>query len=386
MKNNFEKFYSEDDFLNNLSSYQGGKSIAEIAEKYALKPEEVIKLASNENPFGPSPMAMQAIKNYLNSEPDFNRYSDIFGESLVKKIKQKFPKVGDAEIVVGNGLDNVLECLSRLFIRKDDKVLIISPTFSYYELITNWQQGQPVFFELKEQNNFSLSSNDIEILEKQLKENKYKLLFICNPNNPTSNYFSRDLLLRLVNAAEQNGTFIFVDEAYIEFSGEKSLIDEVKNYKNLLVGRTFSKLYGLAGQRIGWGVLPKYLLNEYRKVQTPFNLSTLGLISALSALDDSEFLQKALKNNSEQKTFLENELKALGFRVFPSNTNFISFCVSPIFAGGEEIFCQKLLEKGIILRLFKFNQSEKKFSLVRCTIGSAEQNQILLDKTRELLK
>lgn len=353
--------------LSSLKPYIAGKSITEIAELYNLPPSNIVKLGSNENPFGSSPAALEAINYYLQKK-QFNFYPDALGQSLVKSIKQKFPEIGQAEIITGNGMDNILEGIARLILKKGDQTLIHLPTFEYYEIITRWAEAEPVFYQTKSADNFKINIDEFLALIKP----EIKIVFLCNPNNPTGNNLTWPEIEIVLKQAKKVGSFVFLDEAYIEYiSPENSQIDKVQKYDNLMIGRTFSKIHGLAALRIGWGVLPSNLMTEYRKVQTPFSTNSLGLLAAEKALTDHEFIQKSFENNKIGLTYLSNSLKELGFTVFDSQANFLSFQVSPRFTAKE--FCDYLLPKGIIVRnasLFRGSPDD----LIRLTVGTPEQN------------
>ena len=357
--------------LNSLKPYIAGKSINEIAELYNLPTNSIIKLGSNENPLGSSPLAIEAINSYLNKN-QFNFYPDALGQSLAKNIRQKFPEIGQAEIIIGNGMDNVLEGIARLILRKGDKTLIHIPTFEYYEIITRWAEAEPIYYQTKPSENFKINLEEFLALIKP----EVKIVFLCNPNNPTGNYLTWTEIEIIIKQAKKMGSFVFLDEAYIEYLGfENSHINKVHKYDNLIIGRTFSKIYGLAALRIGWGVLPTNLINEYRKVQTPFSTNLLGLLAAEKALSDNEFIAKSLDNNKIGLTYLSNNLENLDFKVFDSQANFVAFQVSPKCTAKE--FCDYLLPKGIILRnAGLFNGAPD--DLIRITIGNSEQNAKLI--------
>jgi histidinol-phosphate aminotransferase len=373
----------QDPFLINLKEYIPGRSITEIAKEYNLNPQNIIKLGSNENPWGASPKALETIRSFLSGPIDYKNnlgyYPDALGQSLVTSIKAKFPEIGTAEVITGNGMDNILEGLARLLLKPNDKVLIHSPTFDYYELVSVWAKAEPVFIQTEAAKEFKL---DIAELISKLND-QVKIVFLCSPNNPTGNVLAWNEIKEVIQAAKQFGSFVFLDEAYTEYA-QQSFINEVQNFDNLIVGRTFSKVYGLAALRIGWAVLPKELLPYYRKVQTPFAVNTLGLLAAEASLNDDSFLQKSIAGNNEGLQFLGDELEKLGFKTFESKANFISFMAGHNFADDASALCLNLLQKGIIVRNASIFKGAPK-GLIRLTVGQPEQNKKVISCLKEIL-
>lgn len=370
---------NQNNFLASLKGYVAGKSVKEIAALYNLAPANIIKLGSNENPFGVSPKALEVIKSYPLNDNAPTVYPDSLSQCLTEALKIKHPQIGDAEIIAGNGMDNVIEGTARLLIGPGDKTLIATPTFEYYEIVTRWAHAEPIFVNAKLENNFEL---DIDEYLSKLTEG-VKIAYLCSPNNPTGNILSWQAIEAVLQKANKVGAVVFLDEAYAEFS-ENNHLDKVKNYDNLIIGRTFSKIYGLAALRIGWGVLPSSMLSHYRKVQTPFSTNALGLAAAVASLQDDEFYEKSVELNLAGMQFMSAELTNLGFRVFPSGGNFISFLAGERFSDNAAELCTELLKRGIILRnagLFHGAPA----GLVRATIGTKEQNQKVIATIKELL-
>ncbi|MDX1920171.1 MAG: histidinol-phosphate transaminase [Candidatus Caenarcaniphilales bacterium] len=361
-------------YLADLKAYVAGKSTEELAEELGVSPSSIIKLGSNENPLGSSPLSVRAIHEFLNTSNAFNVYPDALGKDLSLALKKKFAsQLGDAEIIIGNGMDNILEGIARLILAPGDKVLIHTPTFEYYEIITKWSHAQPVYVQTIPENDFNL---DVDEFIAQIKDG-VKLVFVCSPNNPTANTLPWPSIEAIIKAAEKHGAFVFLDEAYSEYSGETN-IDKVEKFGNLIVGKTFSKIYGLAALRIGWAVIPKDLLNEYRKFQTPFSTNKLGLLAAIAALEDDEFYNESLRMNKEGLQFLTSELTDLGFKVFSSRSNFLPFLAGPKFNNSAQELCNHLKQQGIIVRNASLFLGAP-LDLVRITVGRPEQNLRLIE-------
>ncbi|HEY9886289.1 MAG TPA: histidinol-phosphate transaminase, partial [Vampirovibrionales bacterium] len=338
---NKENYIQLKESLNYLKAYVPGKSIEDIANEYSLSPENIIKLGSNENPLGASPLAHKAVQNFLsaaNSQKHLSFYPDGLSESLVDAICKHYPEIGakngEASVVAGNGMDNILEGLARLALEPGAQALIHTPTFSYYEIVTKWANAEAIFIETTAENNFEL---DIEEYINKLSS-KVRLAFLCCPNNPSGNVLSWSQIQKVLEAAQENNTIVFLDEAYAEYS-EVSYLDKVKDWPNLIIGRTFSKLYGLASLRVGWGVMHKTLIEKYRKVQTPFNVNKLGMLAAAASLTDKEFQKQSLEVNKQGLEYLSTELNSLGFKVFPSKANFLAFLAGPLFDNSAEVLC-----------------------------------------------
>ncbi len=374
---------SSDSRFQNLKEYIPGKSIEEIAALYRLNPQNIIKLGSNENPFGFSPKAVEALKEHINAETSYKNnlalYPAALSEPLVAEIKKAYSEIGPAEVVVGNGMDNVLECLGRLLLSPGDKVIIHTPTFEYYEMITRWANAEPVFVKTEPNNNFAI---DFEQILSQI-DSKVKAVFICSPNNPTGTVAPWNSIKEVIEKAEKVNAYVFLDEAYADFA-EQNYLSEVKNFSNLIVGRTFSKLYGLAALRIGWAAIPKQILSNYRKVQTPFSVNSFGLIAAINALQDQKFLQETTTLNKEGLQYLSKELIRLGFRVFPSQANFLAFEAGLKLENNADKLCKLLLERGIILRNASYFR-DAPGGLIRMTVGKPAQNQQVIKALEEII-
>lgn len=362
------------DNIKNLKPYTPGKSIKEIAQAYNIKPENIIKLSSNENPYGFSPLVKKYLKENINNI-EFNLYPDALGNNLVNALKEKYPAItNNSEIVVGNGMDQILETLARLLLDNNSEVIIPDLTFSYYGLIANWAGAKINTMTLDSEFNIN-----IEYIKNNINKNT-KIIFICSPNNPTGNITNWLEIQEVLKIAQEYNTYVFVDEAYIEFSNTESVIKYSSEYNNLIIGRTFSKLYGLANLRVGWAVIPQELVSGYRKVQTPFVVNGLGLQSAIISLNDTEFINSTIQSNKQQRDYLTQELNKLKIKVFPSQANFVMCQVS----NANEL-CEKLLQQGIIIRNVSKSFPLAPNNLIRITIGTQEQNTKLIQVLQEIL-
>lgn len=351
--------------IRDMDKYVPSKTIEEVAKQYGFLPEEVIKLGSNENPLGPSPKAVQAVKDYADA---ISSYPSVDAAELRTALAQYIGCPVD-RIVTGNGADGVLDVLTRIFVEKGDETIISMPTFSYYELFTRLCDGVPKF--VPRDSNFDV---DIDALIKSISS-KTKIVFLCSPNNPTGNQICEEDLRKVLNAAD---AMVVVDEAYAEFA-DSSAIGLVGEHKNLVVMRTMSKAFGLAGLRVGYGVVPSWIFKEYMKVLPAFSVNKLGIVAAIAALDDREHLRRTIRTVKNGRTFL---IENIPFKTYPSQANFVLVDVSPLSA--EEV-CEALLRRGIIVRDWKSFRGAGD-SLVRISVGTMEQNKRVVEELSSVKK
>ena len=350
-----------------LHQYTAGKSIGEIAHKYNLAPQNILKLGSNENVLGSSLKAKIAATLALEK---VNIYPEVVSTELANKIKE-IHKLKNIEVVVGNGMDQILEMLARLFLNNGDETIISVPTFTPYELTTLWAGAKPRLIPLLK-NTYQM---DVERILKAVNQ-KTKIIFICSPNNPTGNLMDEKDIKQILDSTDK---IVFLDEAYIEFAG-RSLVKWTEKYPNLIIGRTFSKIYGLAGYRVGYAFIHKSIAKYYFNSITPFVVSRPAQAAALAALDDNDFVKKTLKMNSEGKEFYYIKLDELGIKYLPTDANFITINTAP---KKSKPVAEKLLESGIITReCSSFGYGGE--YLLRITIGTKEQNKRVLEALREL--
>lgn len=353
--------------LKEIKEYVPGKSIEEIAKKYGLSQDKIIKLGSNENPLGASPLAVAAIKEKAGKVHIYPP-SDAFELRKALSLYTGYPI---SNIVVsGNGMDGILDTVMRLFVSPPAEAVIPIPTFSYYEIATLANGGKPVF--VTRDSNFEINARDI--LTKVTRNTK--MIFLCSPNNPSGNAIREEEARKIL---ESVNVVVFIDEAYADFS-EKSTMELVNEYENLVVGRTFSKVFGLAGLRMGYAVVPEWLCREYMKVMTPFSVDVLSIAAGIAALKDKEHIKKTIETVKKGRVQLSKGLEPL-CKVYPSEANFILIDVSPRTAGEVS---ESLLKNGIIVRdCTSFRGAGQ--SLIRITVGTEEQNARVIDALSKIL-
>lgn len=347
--------------VKDIKEYVPGRSIEEIAGKYGLAEEKIIKLGSNENPLGASPLALTAIKENA-GRVHLYPPSDAF--ELRKAISDYIGCPVNNIVVSGNGEDGIVDTVMRLFMSYKAETIIPIPTFSYYEIATLANGGRPVFAE--RDLDFNIAPE--KIFDK-VNDNT-TMIFLCSPNNPSGNTIREE---DARNILESVNAIVFLDEAYVEFAAT-SLTGLVKEYDNLIVGRTFSKAFGLAGMRMGYAVVPEWIGREYMKVMTPFSIDILSYVGGIAALKDRAHLKKSIETIKMGRAQLSKGLDPF-CKVYPSEANFILVDVSPHLASHVS---ESLLKKGIIVRdCASFRGAGR--SLIRITVGIKEQNERVMD-------
>ena len=341
-----------------ISEYVPGKSIEEIAIAYGIDPGSIIKLGSNENPLGPSSKAVQAL---VDVAPCANIYPSADALEL-REALSKYTGFSVSNLVAsGPGMDGLLDGLCRIMIEKGDEVIVPTPTFAYYELPARACGGKPIF--VRRNRDFSLDPE--MILEAESP--RTKIIFLCSPNNPTGNLLPESSLRTII---ENTRALVFVDEAYVEFA-DRNLAGLVHEYDNLAVGRTFSKVFGLAGLRLGYGIMPEWVVKEYLRAATPFSVSLPALKAGIAALSDVEHLSKSIELVREGREYLREKIP---FKIFPSQANFVLVDVAPLKA---KAVTESLMRKGIIVRSCDYFR-EAGDTYIRVTVGTPEQNETVV--------
>ncbi len=346
--------------LEGLSDYVPGKSIEEICEEYGLS--GAVKLASNENPLGPSPKACEA---YRKIAPTLHLYPRGNAPHLITALAKRFG-VKRSQIVLGNGSDEIIDMVGKAFFRPGDEVVGIRATFSVYRATALLYGARFV----------SVSESAERIpLESYLRAitPKTRAVFVCNPNNPTGAYYAEREVLEFLEKVPSN-VLVFIDEAYSEFASAADypqLVPHLSKFPNLMLNRTFSKIYGLAGLRIGYAFSGEDVIRAMWKVKPPFDVNLAAQAAAVAALSDDEHLRRTLEMNARGIRELTESLKSLGFEVLPTQANFL--CVR---IGEKCADLVKFLERnGMIIRYLKsFGLPE----WVRVTVGKPEENALLV--------
>ncbi|MCZ6463378.1 MAG: histidinol-phosphate transaminase [Proteobacteria bacterium] len=347
-----------------LEPYQPGKPVEELERELGITGS--IKVASNENAWGPSPAALVALRRALD---DANRYPDGACFALRDRLARE-RGVDPEQLVFGCGADELLELLAKCFLAPGDEVVYAWPSFAMYPIVVQGNGGTPVPVPLGADlvHDLPAMANAVGPLT--------KLVIVCNPNNPTGTSVGAEAFDRFARALPESVVLV-VDEAYAEYARRPDFPDAlawIGRRPGTVVLRTFSKLYGLAGLRIGYGIADPELASYLQRARHPFNVNRLAEVAALAALDDGEHVEKTLRGNAEGIEYLTRELGALGIEVWPSDANFL------LARTGAAVY-EKLLRDGVIVRpLHGFGMPDH----VRITVGLPEENERVVKALRRI--
>ncbi|ENN96256.1 histidinol-phosphate aminotransferase [Methanocaldococcus villosus KIN24-T80] len=339
-----------------LKPYVPGKSIEELKRMYGLK--EIIKLGSNENPWGCSPKVKEAILKEINN---IHHYPEPINPILMEELSM-FLNVDKNNIIVGgDGADEVIDTLFKTFVDKGDEVIIPIPTFTQYRVSAQIYDAKIKFAKFDKKNGFKL---DVESVLNNIT-NRTKLIFLCSPNNPTGNVIENRDIERILKETE---AIVVIDHAYIEYADKKyDWSRKVLKYNNAIVLRTFSKVFGLAGMRIGYGIANEEIINYMMRVKPVFSLTRLSQVAAIEALRDKEFLDFSIKNGIKSREMLYSGLKRLGIKVYPSQANYVLAEIE----NGKMVY-EELLKRGVIVRsCSSFDGLDERY--LRISIGKFEE-------------
>ena len=344
-----------------LLAYQPGKPIEELAREFGLAIHDIVKLASNENPLGSSPRALLAIDQAL---PEMARYPDGNGYVLKSALSRKF-LVQPAQIVLGNGSNDVLDLVARTFLHSGASAVYAQHAFAVYPLVTQAAGARGICVQAKEY------GHDLEAMLAAIAPDT-RLVFIANPNNPTGTLLSNEALLFFLQRVPPQ-VLVVLDEAYGEYLPENlrsKSMDWLAEFPNLLVTKTFSKAYGLAGLRIGYALAHPDVAELMNRVRQPFNVSSLGLVAAAAALDDDDFIARGYAANRLGMAQLTQGLRNLGIEFIPSEANFLACRI-----GNASMVYQRLLAQGVIVRpIAAYGMPE----FLRVSVGLAAENERFL--------
>ncbi|MHB0913103.1 MAG: histidinol-phosphate transaminase [Armatimonadota bacterium] len=351
-----------------LKPYVPGKPIEEVEREYGVT--NIIKLASNENPLGPSPKAVEAMKKAVEK---VGLYPDGSGYSLLKALAKTWG-VSDVEIALGNGSDDLIHLIGVTFLGPGDEVVLSDATFVRYESAAVLADCSYCQVPLKDH------KYDLPAMADMISD-KTRLIFIANPNNPTGTMVTKGEVEAFMERVPERAIVVF-DEAYVEYVESSEYPDTLKYVRegrNVIVLHTFSKIYGLAGLRVGYAVARPEIIQCINQVREPFNVNSIGQVGALASLADPEQVERSKRVNSEGKMYLCAEFDAMGLPYAPSEANFVWVDVK---SDCRRVF-QELLKRGVIVRtgdIFGFP------TFLRVTIGTADENRRFAESLREVLK
>jgi len=346
-----------------LTSYSANKSLDVLEKKAEFSPEEIVKVNGNENPYGCSPKVNQALEGYQK----YNIYPDTTQQELRNLLAGYAGTTPDRIVATGGG-SQLLDLIVRLFVDPGDEVITCVPTFEIYRFSTDLCGGTMV--EIPRDGDFAIDVNTI----KAAITEKTKLIFLCNPNNPTGNVTPEEELLEVV----KTGVPVVIDEAYYEFTG-KTMVPFIDQYPNLMVVRTLSKWAGMAGFRLGYGIFTPEIAAYLLKIKLPFCVSVPALIAVKESLKDRDYLMGNVREIIAQRERLFQELGKLGFlRPYPTESNFV-FCA--VLKGDAGKITQDLENRGILVR--HFNTPLLRHG-IRISIGTSEQNDKVIEALAEI--
>ena len=353
--------------LRKVPIYQGGRPIEEVARELGLPAAEIIKLASNENPLGPSPVALAAMQKAiagLHLYPDGNSFY------LKRRLAEKLG-VATENLILGNGSNEIIEFAGHALLGPGVDAVMSQYSFAIYLLMTRLFGANPVIVPAR---NYG---HDLAAMLAAITP-QTKVIFVANPNNPTGTVASREEMVRFVNEVPER-VLVVLDEAYIEFQDDPAdFLPLVRSGKpNLLIMRTFSKIFGLAGLRLGYGIATPELIAGLETIRQPFNINSIAQAGALAALDDLEHVRKTKLNNVEGLRFLSGELRELGLEIIPSAANFVLARVGD----GKRVF-DDLQKLGVIVRpMGGYDLPE----WIRISVGTPAENQRCIAALKKVL-
>lgn len=365
--------------IQGLRPYQPGKPIDELAREFGLNPADIVKLASNESPIGASKKAIAAMEAEMR---DLARYPDGNGfdlkEALCQKLSTDAAPVKHQNITLGNGSSDILDFIVTCFVSEGDEVVYSQHAFSIYGLVTTVQSGTSVVVPAK---NYG---HDLDAMAAAIT-NKTRVIFVTNPNNPTGTWLTRSEIANFM-AKVPSDVVVVLDEAYFEFVNEADFCDGLTllpEYPNLVITRTFSKAYGLASMRVGYGISSAEIADLMNRVRPPFNVNSLALAAAVATLHDQEYVARSIAINDQGMEYLTKSFDEMGLPYIPSVGNFISFEVpeESTHISAAEVNAQ-LLANGVIIRPIANYEMP---TYLRVSIGTPAENETFITKLKKIL-
>ena len=347
--------------LENIKTYEAGKPIELVVREFGIEPKDIVKLASNENPYGCSSKVQNAVSNIVSN---MALYPDDSMIKLKNALSKRF-NVENENVIIGSGSDQVIEFLIHAKADSNSKILMNSITFAMYEIYAK-HVGADVIKTTSQE-------HDLNEFYELYKKEKPQIIFLCTPNNPTGDAIDAQELLEFVKKIDSD-TLVVIDGAYMEYAiikdkSKEIVVNEfIQEYNNVIYLGTFSKAYGLGGMRVGYGIADALIIKELYKLRPPFNITTLSLEAASVALEDDEFVKKSITLNFEQMKRYEEFANKQKIDIINSYTNFVTLCLNNNQNSTE--ISNLLLQKGVIVR----DLSGYGMNAIRVTVGSDDQN------------
>ncbi|MGD0406776.1 MAG: threonine-phosphate decarboxylase CobD [Candidatus Bathyarchaeia archaeon] len=366
------------DSIKNLKPCVHGGEILDAAGKSGFRREEILDFSSSVNPLGPSEKALEAAKNSFREIP---AYPDSNSNELRQAIADHFNGLSKGNVVVGNGSTELMYLFAEAFMKKGDTAVIPAPTFGEYESAVRKTGETPKFVRLDK--NFNV---DADVFAREMVG--AKIVFLCNPNNPTSILIPSETLTGIIEEALEQDSLVFLDEDFLEFvENEKalSMINKIKAYPNLFILRSFTKIFGLTGLRIGYGIASEEIINVLLCAKIPWNVNCLAQAAAVVALKDEEHLRVTRELIKNEKAFLSTELEKIkSFKVFPPDANFFFIDIRKSGLTATELK-NKLLHQGILIRdCTSFRELDPYY--IRVAVKTREENERLIEALKRTVK
>lgn len=364
--------------VKNLKPCVHGGRVWDIINITGLRREEILDFSANLNPFGPPQTAIESIKRGLNQ---ILIYPDSNSTTLRQTITQSYDEINKDNVIIGNGSTELIHLFAEVFLEKGDIAIILAPSFGEYENAVRKRGGRPKFINLSQDFNVEPAPTLHNI-------SGAKVVFLCNPNNPTSILMPRDSLIEIVERTSEDDILVFLDEAFIEFVDKKksySLIDEVNKYPNLFVLRSFTKIYGLTGLRVGYGIAQREIIDLLFKVKLSWNVNCIAQVAAIAALNDEKYLRKTERLINTEKAFMLQELKRIkGFKIFPADANFVFLDVRRSGFTAPQLK-KEMLRYGIIIRdCSSFTGLDEYY--IRVAIRTRSENERLMEALNKVMR
>ncbi len=359
--------------LENIKTYEAGKPIELVVREFGIEPKDIVKLASNENPYGCSPKVQDAVVDIVKN---MALYPDDSMTKLKESLAQRF-EVKDDNLIIGSGSDQVIEFLIHAKADEKSKILINSVTFAMYEIYAKHVGSEIIRTQSQEHN--------LEQFYELYKSEKPEIIFLCTPNNPTGDAIDAQELFSFIEKID-NDTLVVVDGAYMEYAIKKDVSKKVEpkeliaRFENVIYLGTFSKAYGLGGMRVGYGISNSKIIKELYKLRPPFNITTLSLEAASIAVDDSDFVEKSIELSFSEMKRYEAFAKDKNIEIIDSYTNFVTLVFDEKKYSSTTI-SDELLKKGMIVR----NLVGYGMNAIRVTVGTKEQNNRFFELLSDLV-
>lgn len=359
--------------VSEMDSYVPGKSQDEIASEFNLNKDDIIKLGSNENPFGPSAKAIEAIGKECKN---INRYP----ESVLNELQQElanYSGVKQSQVIIGgDGADEIIDVLAKTFIDEGDEFIVPLPSYMYYEYLLQQYGARPVYAKW----NLEENKLDTDSILNSIND-KTKMIFLCTPNNPTGTLIDEKDIRDI--ASGNPDVLIVVDEAYFEYA-EVTNKDLINEFDNIFIIRTMSKVMGLAGMRMGYGLACSEIIEYMHRIKPVFSLTRLSYVAALNTLRDKNYIETSIEKGIESREYLYNELSKIdSLNVFPSKSNFMLIDIKDTGFTASE-FAFELMKKGVIVRdCTSFKGLDEYW--IRISICTLEEDKKFIDIVKEVL-